>query len=45
VVLIPRRSTRAVLIPHGRFFYFDFRRKFAFIFEILLGLESGPQGV
>jgi len=39
------KNFRTVLIPRGSFFDFNFWRKFEFIFEILLGSESGPQGV
>jgi len=35
---------RAVLILRGSFFDFDFWREFEFIFEILVGHESGPGG-
>jgi len=38
------KNFRALLILRGIFFYFDFQREFEFIFEILLGHESGPQG-
>jgi len=40
-----RKSFRVVLILRGSFFDFDFWREFKIIFEILLGHESGAQGV
>jgi len=44
-VLIPLKSPCAVLILRGCFFNFNFQYEFEFIFVILLGHESGPQGV